>query len=158
MILPAINFHVDFSSPVRRGEIQEGAVQWQLHPSCFFRPEAEPARQLGVLAVPRSHIAVRNMAFFNDTLMGFWLHGIYHGIYNGSIWECLMGFWMFFFLKYFDGISKAIKIHPFQNIRVNWDGKWWGDVDATMSAVLAMSEIVATNGIQAHRIHVWYIC
>jgi len=71
MILPAINFHVDSSSPVRRGEIQEGAVQWQLHPSCFFRPEAEPARQLGVLAVPRSHIAVRNMAFFNDTLMGF---------------------------------------------------------------------------------------
>lgn len=25
-------------------------MQWQLHPSCFFRPEAEPARQLGVLA------------------------------------------------------------------------------------------------------------
>ena len=84
--------------------------------------------------------------------MGF-IMGFIMGVF-GSVWwdfEC-------FFFKYFDGISKAIKIHPFQNIRVNWDGKWWGDVDATMSAVLAMSEIVATNGIQAHRIHVWYIC
>lgn len=30
----------------------EGSVRWQLHPCAFFRPEAEPARQLGVLAVP----------------------------------------------------------------------------------------------------------
>eukprot|EP00434_Breviolum_minutum_P038903 symbB.v1.2.034519.t1/scaffold4471.1/size51619/3 len=28
----------------------EGSVRWQLHPCAFFRPEAEPARQLGVLA------------------------------------------------------------------------------------------------------------